>query len=89
MDVLGHSASEAKTVLVLGLAPQQYVLQTKGYKFVYNSDGYHLGSHRAPVLWAFIRSTPKKARCCSFSTHASSVLSPLLQGTLQSLTTPN
>ena len=33
MDVLGHSAGEAKMVLVLGLAPQQCALQTKGYRF--------------------------------------------------------
>ena len=32
MDILGHSVGEAKKVLVLGLAPQQYALQTKGYK---------------------------------------------------------
>ena len=32
MDVLGHSAGEAKTVLVLCLAPQQHAFQTKGYK---------------------------------------------------------
>ena len=32
-DVLGHSVGEAKKVLVLSLAPQQYALQIKGYRF--------------------------------------------------------